>query len=235
MVINMNQIRILKKDNFTVVDNHFIRDDNLSWKAKGLLVYLLHLPNDWVVSISDLKNRATNGRDSTSNGIQELIEKGYVTRVQIKVEGRFNGYEYTVREYPFTENPLMENPTLLSTKELSTKELSTKDNVQLNKLNESFEIFWKQYNKKKAKKKCLAKWKLLKVSDRNKIMEVLGSYLKMESDIKYRPHPLTFLNGELWNDEIVIETKDYGNRPVDNRTRPKEVIGVINGRPIYKQ
>ena len=44
----MSKITIQKKTgNFTILDNTGLRDPNISWKAKGLLAYLLHLPDDW--------------------------------------------------------------------------------------------------------------------------------------------------------------------------------------------
>ena len=97
----MSKITVVKKtNNFTIVDNHFIRDENLSWKARGLLVYLLHLPDDWQIYLEDLKNRATDGRDSTISGIKELMKKGYIKRTRKREKGRFVGYDYEVYEVP---------------------------------------------------------------------------------------------------------------------------------------
>ena len=97
----MSKITVVKKtNNFTIVDNHFIRDENLSWKARGLLVYLLHLPDDWQIYLEDLKNRSTDGRDSTMTGMAELMKKGYIKRTRKREKGRFVGYDYEVYEVP---------------------------------------------------------------------------------------------------------------------------------------
>lgn len=225
----MNQIRNEKKDNFTILDNHFIRDDTLSWKAKGLLAYLLHLPIDWVVSMEDLKKRATNGKESTNNGIKELIEKGYITRVQLKVKGKFSGYDYTVMERPFTGNQFTQKQTLLSTNILSTKELSTNKDLLV-----SFELFWNVYDKRDGKKKCIAKWIKLKDKDRIDILNVVGNYVKMHDVKQYRPNPLTFLNGELWNDEIILPVKLGNNgKPMEENMSIRSRFDE-NGRQIKK-
>ena len=110
----MTKITIKKKtNNFTIIDNTGIRDENLSWKAKGLLVYLLHLPDDWQVYLEDLKNRSTDGRDSTISGIKELMKKGYIKRTRKRDKGKFVGYDYEVYEIPneiiATENGKSEN------------------------------------------------------------------------------------------------------------------------------
>ena len=39
--------RIMKENNYTRVSNHYLRDNSLSFKAKGLLTLMLSLPEDW--------------------------------------------------------------------------------------------------------------------------------------------------------------------------------------------
>lgn len=136
-----------RKRNFTTVSNDYLRDENLSWKAKGLITYIMSLPPDWDLNISDLKKRSKDGRDSTSTGIQELIENGYCTRVLKRDEkGRVLGYDYTVSDIkefensdcpitdaPITDNPTSDNQSLLNTNSnkdlyiLNTKETISKD------------------------------------------------------------------------------------------------------------
>jgi len=135
----LNKITVHKNENFTVLDNRPSQNRNLSWKAKGLLTYLLTLPSDWDVKLSDLENRSTDGRDSTNAGIKELIEAGYITRVPIKENGKFMGYDYSVSETPPAPgkkepervfrngSPATENPTLLSTPEPRTEKQTKKE------------------------------------------------------------------------------------------------------------
>ena len=84
---------------FTVINNHFLKNPKLSWKAKGLLSYLMMLPENWNISISDLKNRSKDGRDGTAAGIRELIAEGYCKRTQIKgAGGIIEGYDYVLSD-----------------------------------------------------------------------------------------------------------------------------------------
>lgn len=85
--------------------------------------------------------------------------------------------------------------------------------VQDEPLDERFELFWNMYNKKSGRKNCIAKWGKMKDCDKNRLIEVLPQYIKMKSDMKYRPLPLTFLNGELWNDEIIIDVTGKNGKP----------------------
>ena len=66
-----------------------------------------------------------------------------------------------------------------------------------------FESFWNLYDKKQETKKCNAKWDNLPDTIKIKILEVLPEYIKSTPDKKFRKNPLTYLNGECWNDEIV--------------------------------
>jgi hypothetical protein len=68
----------------------------------------------------------------------------------------------------------------------------------------SFLKFWDLYNKKIDKKKCFAKWKRLKDEEIEKIFKTLPDYIKSTPDITYRKNPLTYLNSETWEDEIII-------------------------------
>ena len=55
-------IKTKKEKNFTVLDNTFIKDTRLSWKAKGLMTYLLSLPDDWTIHLSEIEQHATDGK-----------------------------------------------------------------------------------------------------------------------------------------------------------------------------
>lgn len=66
----------------------------------------------------------------------------------------------------------------------------------------AFSDFWNLYNKKVDRKKCEAKFKRLNNKEVEMIFKTLPNYLKTITDKKYQKNPLTYLNGECWNDEI---------------------------------
>lgn len=98
---------------FVQIDKNILSDKQLSWKAKGILVYLLSKPDDWVTYLTDIENQSTDGRDSVSSGVKELLAVGYLERKQVREKGRFKGWEYSVYECPnvseSTENGKPEN------------------------------------------------------------------------------------------------------------------------------
>jgi hypothetical protein len=65
-------------------------DTTLSWKAKGLHVYLLTRPENWKVYMQDLFNRSEDGERSVREGIKELMAKSYIYQVKYQLNGRFN-------------------------------------------------------------------------------------------------------------------------------------------------
>lgn len=88
-------------DNFTVVRNDTVQTQKLSWKATGLLVYLLSLPDDWKASISHLSTVKADGRSSTSSAMDELRGKGFVHRFQGRSDsGTFGGFVYLIFNEP---------------------------------------------------------------------------------------------------------------------------------------
>lgn len=97
-------IRTSKRENpYVMIDKYGLNDERLSWKAKGLLAYLLSKPDDWQVYESDLIKRAADGRDSVRTGLRELEKYGYLSRRQIRGEnGSFGHLEYSVYERPIT-------------------------------------------------------------------------------------------------------------------------------------
>lgn len=88
--------------NFTVISNTFIRDNRLSFKAKGLLATMISLPDNWCYSVSGLETLSTDGKCSITSAIKELEEYGYLKRVkQVRDENnKFVGIIYDISEYP---------------------------------------------------------------------------------------------------------------------------------------
>ena len=132
---NGNIIRKHKNSNFTVVDNEILKNNKLSLKAKGLLVILLSLPDDWEFSVSGLSSLSKDGRDSTRSTLKELENNGYLKMEQTKNDdGMFGKVVYNVYEVPFTGNPSTGNPftdkpftDIPHNKELIYKELNNKE------------------------------------------------------------------------------------------------------------
>ena len=135
--------RIHKKENFVVLDKGFLNDIRLSWKAKGLLAYMLSLPDDWSFSISNLATKSKCSRESTANIIKELTKAGYIHKMQVRTNhGKFGKLELFVFETPRAEpyskkpktvnpspeKPITEKPPLLSNNKSFNNNVLNKNN-----------------------------------------------------------------------------------------------------------
>ena len=98
---------------YTVIGNAAAQDSDISWKAKGLLIYLLSLPKDWNIRISELAAHATDGYDSTKRAMDELLAAGYIQRGSRirKPDGKLGDYVYLVTGVR-DEIPNMEKPNV---------------------------------------------------------------------------------------------------------------------------
>ena len=117
----MSTIRVIKRGNFTQLDNGLLDDSRLSYKAIGLLCYMLRLPDDWDYTLEGLAKKHRDGLASVRSAMADLEAAGYVTRgEQLRGEGgTFQGADYEVREQPTAcenhtrtacENPISDFP-----------------------------------------------------------------------------------------------------------------------------
>ena len=96
-------IRVRKRpNNFVMLDKTFLEDDRLSFKAKGILAYLLSKPDNWKVIVGNLVKYSKDGKSAVYAGLKELKECGYYVKTPIRSEDgrRISRWESTVYEMP---------------------------------------------------------------------------------------------------------------------------------------
>jgi|SRR5690554_421498 len=99
------RVRKNKNNPYVIMHKEFLSNENLSFKAKGILSYLLSKPDDWKVYEDDLVNQSKDGKTAVRSGLKELQEQGYIVRTLKRTkEGKFDGYDYDVYEYPVLED-----------------------------------------------------------------------------------------------------------------------------------
>jgi len=97
-------IRVQKSRNnpFVIMDKRPLEDARLSFKAKGILAYLLSRPDDWVVRIADLCNHSPDGPTAVRAAMKELAAQGYaiLQTIKDKDSGKIEGKEWIIFENP---------------------------------------------------------------------------------------------------------------------------------------
>ena len=140
----MPVFRVSKNRDFTVIANSVFKDRRLSAKAKGILVEMLSLPENWDYTLKGLTTLFSDGIDSIRQGIKELEENGYIVRERKRdARGRLGGMEYVIYETPekAVENSAPESTAPVDdtpVKDFPVQDESAEDKAMLYKeLNES--------------------------------------------------------------------------------------------------
>jgi len=67
-----------KDNHYITINTKPITNPDLSYKAKGILTYLMSRPDGWEVNIPDLVNHSTDGAAAVRSGLKELKAAGHI-------------------------------------------------------------------------------------------------------------------------------------------------------------
>ena len=143
-----------KESSFTQVSNSFLRDNNISFKAKGLFCYMFSMSENWNFTLQSIATQQKDGLDSVKSAMDELKQYGYIS-----YEKHSNGSgTYFLNDEPNVENPNVENPNLGKSTPIKNTNLDKNTNI-------SFDDFFNLWNEFATKNN---KAKLAKLSDSRK-------------------------------------------------------------------
>lgn len=126
--LRMSRIEILRNKGFTVMSNHHLRNKNLSCKAKGLMSFMLSLPEDWDYSVKGLSSVLKESEKAIRTILKEIEEHGYLSRKREKdSDGRFSGIDYILSEIPFMWQEELEDPVDAEIENNQSEDLKTKN------------------------------------------------------------------------------------------------------------
>ena len=197
------------KDNFVQVSNDTVRDDRLSLEARGFLVFLLSLTDEWDFSVSGLSYQLNLSPQIVARLIKELKACGYIRMTKHKnSKGRFDGYEWTITE--LSKNRGSEKPKLGKTETRENRNTErpkyeiteTRKNVGLKNTN-NIENQYKENQRKEAHGEfsnvLLTPEQFNKLGEqfgtlqRDLVLEELSGYIT-EHPKKYKDHYITLRN-----------------------------------------
>lgn len=117
-----------RPDRFVVLANHTVREARLSFRARGLLAYLLSMPEDWRTNSNQLAGQSPKeGRDAIRTALVELERAGYLKRIRVQDDaGRWRtetvvtdspvddaGENWSSYPLPETDEPAPVDPALI--------------------------------------------------------------------------------------------------------------------------
>lgn len=71
---------------FAKIPNSLLRDRRLSFKARGMIAYLLSHTDGWKAAAEQLANEGPDGRAAILTGLKELAKAGYMVRTKRRIE-----------------------------------------------------------------------------------------------------------------------------------------------------
>jgi hypothetical protein len=89
-----------------------------------------------------------------------------------------------------------------------------------------FGYWWKIYDLKVGKEKCMQKWAKMTVKDREACIAATPAYVASTPDKQFRKRPLTYLNGKCWNDEIIIK-QNGTDKPTIEQQRINKLASIL--------
>ena len=95
-------IRQRRPNRYVVIPNEAVQNHALSFKARGVLAYLLSQPDHWTISSTSLaKMAAQDGREAIRTALLELEKAGYLSRrrIQDPTTGRW-GWHQVLHDHP---------------------------------------------------------------------------------------------------------------------------------------
>jgi hypothetical protein len=135
--VNTNTIIIHRDstDPFARVPKDVLNSKEISWKAKGILAYLLGKPQDWRAQVQDIVNHGTDGEAAVRSALKELRDSGYARLDSIRDKGKVvewilkvSDMPVFINEEPDGENPHVDNSHLnkpdLNNRPITKKELT---------------------------------------------------------------------------------------------------------------
>ncbi|MDY4997098.1 MAG: helix-turn-helix domain-containing protein [Bacilli bacterium] len=146
----MSVFKIEKNKDYTIMSNYHLRDRELSYKAKGLLSFMLSLPEDWDYSLNGLCAISKESKDGIRSILKELQEHHYIEIEKVRGDKGYFEYNYLIYEIPHfknveknnpgMENPYMDNPDMETTTQINTNKINT--NKQIDKDDKTISSFF---------------------------------------------------------------------------------------------
>lgn len=175
---HLTVVKTKKQTEYCVVDMRpFRNDSSISWKAKGILLYLIDRPEDWIVSYNHLATLSDDGIDSVKSAVKELKDAGYIDIKSARDEhGAITGWQWTVYEntslrgsmehnapeagLPHVVNPECGNPDTGKSPTTKYRYNNYGTNKKQKQYTPEFENVWGRWEKKRrgTKRAGFRKW-----------------------------------------------------------------------------
>ena len=130
------------KSRYTPINNDILQSSQLTCEEKTILIYLLSLPEDWVVYKTVIWQKMNIGRNRFNTHWKGLVDKGYIVSVRV-IDTETNlvrGWNHIVYEEPVLTESRTDQSSDLPNFGLSEKQgIYKEDNLQSNNITKEIE------------------------------------------------------------------------------------------------
>ena len=119
------------KSRYTPINNDILQSSQLTCEEKTILVYLLSLPEDWVVYKTVIWQKMNIGRNRFNAHWKGLVDKGYIVSVRV-IDAETNlvrGWNHIVYEEPVLTECRIDQPSDLPNLGLSENHTIYKEDI----------------------------------------------------------------------------------------------------------
>jgi hypothetical protein len=199
---------------WTSISNETLRDENLSYRARGLLASILSRPDNWRTNSDALAREGKEGREAVRTALRELVDARYMIVDKVRDEkGQFVTIT-TVYDTPTTEaqKPVARFPdagflgAIEKTEKKDREEtpiVPTDSLLHVTEIEDDWDDFWTAYPRKAAKAAARRAWdKAIRGTDPKIIIDAAHRYREDPNrDDAYTAHAATWLNAGRWEDD----------------------------------
>ena len=154
------------KSRYTPINNEILQSSQLTCEEKTILIYLLSLPEDWVVYKTVIWQKMNIGRNRFNAHWKGLVDKGYIVSVRVidTATNLVRGWNHIVYEEPVLTESRIDDSSDLPNLGLSENHSINKEHIPQSNNNtkettveisdeyiESFDL-WLKYKKEKKQK-----------------------------------------------------------------------------------
>lgn len=215
-------------NHFTQIPNSWLRDNRITFKARGLLAQILSNSTGFRLSIRSIAENNKEGRDAIRSAVKELEFYGYLEPV-----GQDAGeYAWKTKDPHRSDNPpsRSENPANSRSDNPTTKNTNKNTKVKNKDFSDEFEEFWSEYPKKVDKAKAFKAFR--SALSRAKFEEILAGVIRYKNDPTRKPdftkYPATWLNADAWANEYEPDRDAESRKKMEReRERTQEMLAEM--------
>ena len=232
---------IKKRENFTTIHNSLISDTEISYKAKGILIYMLSKPDGWNYNAKEIAKNSKDGIEAVYSGLKELVNARYVSRKRFQ-DGTLCYYVFEdktinnipdcynekkeMKENPERQNPERQNPERQITdvyKRKNTNKERIIVNTELNKETSKSDIddFINSQDKSEEYKKLLFEFLKYRKKIRDTVkttgpIKLLLKHFKTEADLREALEYMDLYNWKTAEPSWIEKKKNGSNNKNNN-------------------